>query len=39
MHSRNISNKYGIVYTLVEQGLQPIDYAWWQKHHTKFTLC
>jgi len=31
---RNVSNKYCIVITPVEQSLQPVDYAWWQKLHT-----
>jgi len=31
---RNVSNKYCIAITPVEQSLQPVDYAWWQKQHT-----
>jgi len=31
---RNVNNKYCIVITPVEQSLQPVDYAWWQKQHT-----
>jgi len=23
----------------MEQSLQPVDYAWWRKQHTMFTLC
>jgi len=30
---RNVNNKYFIVITSVEQSLQPVDYAWWQKQH------
>jgi len=28
-----------MVTTQVEQNLQPVDYAWWQKQHTMLTLC
>jgi len=31
---RNVNNKYCIVVTPVEKGLQTVDYAWWQKQHT-----
>jgi len=31
---RNVINKYCIVITPVEQSLQPVDYAWWQKQYT-----
>jgi len=31
---RNVNNKNCIIITPVEQSLQPVDYAWWQKQHT-----
>jgi len=37
--SWNVNNKYCIDITSVKQTLQPVDYAWWQKQHTMFTLC
>jgi len=31
---RNVNNKHCIIITPVEQILQPVDYAWWQKQYT-----
>jgi len=38
MHSISVNNNYSIIIT-IEQSLQSVDYAWWQKQHTMFTLC
>jgi len=35
IRSRNVIYKYCII-TPVEQSLQPVEYAWWQKQHTTF---
>jgi len=39
LHSRNGNDKYCVVITPVDQRLQSVEYAWWQKQHTMFTLC